>query len=43
MASLTVDGKSLEEHPDEQAVIARTKALRAEGKSIRAVIAALGN
>ena len=39
---LAADGKSLEEHPEEQAIIAKAKALRAEGKSIRAIIAALG-
>ena len=39
---LAGDGKSLEEHPEEQVIIAKAKALRAEGKSIRAIIAALG-
>lgn len=39
---LAVDGKSLEEHPDEQAIIAQAKALRAKNTSIRAIIAALG-
>jgi hypothetical protein len=34
--------ESLEEHPEEQATIDKAKALRAEGKSIRAIIAALG-
>ena len=40
---LAANGKSLEEYPEEQAIIVKAKALRAEGKSrIRAIIAALG-
>ena len=35
------DGKHLEEHPEEQATVARARELRAEGKSLRAIGRAL--
>ena len=39
---LAVDGISLEECPDEQAIICQARALRAEGYTIRQIVEQLG-